>query len=333
MRWGIRSKLLVVAVGMGLACAHALPAAAQSLDTAYAPVSVSVEATRLGDTNAYYVPALSGVPDEENEGHTANAGFAVTDEGVVVYDALGTPSLGAAMLESIRQVTDQPIVKVIASHYHADHVYGLQIFQDHTEAEIIAQAQAQDYVDSEQAQRRLEQRREALAPWVNQDTRVVAPDTLFGTQMDFELGGSRFSLLHAGPAHAPDDAMMLVEPAGVLFSGDIVQDGRVPFLASESIDSGQWLAAIEQVRSMEPAFMVPGHGRASPDPMPALAFTHGYISDVRAHMRAAVRDWIPFEEAYAQADWSEYEDLPAFEASHKRNAYSVYLELERAELE
>ncbi len=162
---------------------------------------------------------------------------------------------------------------------------------------------------------------------------MVAPDTVFDTETSFELGDTHFTLLHAGPAHAADDTMMLVEPAGVLFSGDIVQEGRVPFLASESVDSAQWLAAIEQARSMEPRFMVPGHGRASSDPMPALAFTQGYISDVREHMRQAVQDWVPFEEAYAQIDWSKYEDLPAFEASHKRNAYSVYLQLETAEFE
>ncbi len=328
----IRNGYLLLAAA-GLAAVHTPLAGAQSPEADYPAVSVAVEAERLGDTNAYYLPAQSGVPDQSNEGHTANAGFVATNEGVVVFDALGTSSLGAAMLGVIREITDQPIKKVVVSHYHADHVYGLQVFQDLTDAEIIAQEHARDYVNGAQAERRLAQRREALAPWVDEDTRVVAPDTTFDAQMSFELGGSRFTLLHAGPAHAPDDAMMMVEPAGVLFSGDIVQEGRVPFLASESVDSGQWLAAIDQVRSMEPSFMVPGHGRASPDPMPALEFTHGYISDVREHMGAAVRDWVPFEEAYAQTDWSEYEGLPAFEASHKRNAYSVYLELERAELE
>lgn len=327
----VRSYLTLAAVCFG--SAHAPPASAQSLDKDYPAVSVTVEAKRLGDTNAYYIPAQSGVPDESNEGLTANAGFVVTDEGVVVFDALGTPSLGAAMLEAIRGITDQPVRKIVVSHYHADHVYGLQAFKDLTDAEIIAQERAQDYVTGPQSESRLEQRREALAPWVNDDTRVVGPDTTFDAEMSFKMGGSRFTLLHAGPAHAPDDSMMMVEPASVLFSGDIVQEGRVPFLAGESVDSAQWLAAIDQVRSMQPSFMVPGHGRASSDPMSALEFTHGYITDLRERMGQAVEDWIPFEEAYSQTDWSEYEGLPAFEAAHERNAYSVYLELEHAGFE
>lgn len=47
----------------------------------------------------------SGVPGKENEGFTANAGFVITGEGVVVFDALGTPSLGVAMVDKIRELT------------------------------------------------------------------------------------------------------------------------------------------------------------------------------------------------------------------------------------
>lgn len=42
----------------------------------------------------------------------------------------------------------------------------------------------------------------------------------------------------------------------------------------------------------------------------------------------AVDNLTPFEPAYANTDWSEYQGLPAFEATHRRNAYHVYLELQ-----
>ncbi len=34
------------------------------------------------------------------------------------------------MLKEIRKVTDKDIKLVIVSHYHADHIYGLQVFKD-----------------------------------------------------------------------------------------------------------------------------------------------------------------------------------------------------------
>jgi hypothetical protein len=37
---------------------------------------------------------------------------------------------------------------------------------------------------------------------------------------------------------------------------------------------------------------------------------------------------VPFDEAYAATDWSEFEQLPAFEEANRRNAYQVYLSME-----
>ena len=105
----------------------ALVFAAEPVQTPYGESSVEFELHQAPDAPAYYVRGLSGVPGSENEGLTANAGFVVTDKGVVVYDALGTPALAWRLLQAIREVTDKPVTHVIAGHYHADHVYGLAV--------------------------------------------------------------------------------------------------------------------------------------------------------------------------------------------------------------
>ena len=45
-------------------------------------------------------------------------------------------------------------------------------------------------------------------------------------------------------------------------------------------------------------------------------------------MGAGVEEFTPFDEVYAATDWSEFEDLPAFEAGNRINAYQVYLSME-----
>ncbi len=40
-----------------------------------------------------------------------------------------------------------------------------------------------------------------------------------------------------GSAHAPADSIMLVKDYGVLFSGDVIYKGRVPFLDSPETDT------------------------------------------------------------------------------------------------
>jgi glyoxylase-like metal-dependent hydrolase (beta-lactamase superfamily II) len=79
---------------------------------------------------------------------------------VVVIDARGTPSLAWRLLEAIRTVTDRPVVKVLVTHYHADHILGLQVFRDQG-AEVIAPAGAERYLNAPVAQERL---RSAASP-------------------------------------------------------------------------------------------------------------------------------------------------------------------------
>ena len=182
----------------------------------------------------------------------------------------------------------------------------------------------------EDAQRRLEQRREALFPWVDENTYIVAPDTVFDRETAFELGGVRFEVKHLGPAHAPGDAILLVREHGVLFSGDVIYGGRVPFLDSPDTDTDHWLEGLDYVASLrdELRYIVPGHGDLAEDAQEAVAATRDYILYLREVMEEAVREMIPFDEAYLSVDWSRYAHLPAFEASNRGNAYRIYLEEE-----
>lgn len=322
----------VVAALLTLLAASPVAAA----ENPYAALPYELEIEQVGDLPVYYTVGFSGVPDAANAGHTSNAGFVVTDEGVVVFDALGTPALGWALLQAIRERSDQPVRYVVVSHYHADHIYGLQAFADHTDAEIIAQEGAAQYFDpdsmqaSEDAQRRLAQRREALFPWVDEDTRLVAPDIPFDERHEIALGDLHFEIVHAGPAHAPGDSIMVVPELGVVFSGDVVFGGRVPFLDSPQVNTANWLEALAYLEDLdvEVRQVIPGHGRPYAAVDQAIRFTRGYIRFVREKMGEAVENFVPFDQAYRETDWSRFADLPAFEASNRGNAYRIYLEME-----
>jgi glyoxylase-like metal-dependent hydrolase (beta-lactamase superfamily II) len=315
---------------------------AEEITTPYAAVDLPFTLHKIPDVPVYYVIGLSGVPDSVNAGHTSNAGFVVTDSGVVVFDALGTPALGYRLLQRVREVTDKPVVRIVISHYHADHIYGLQAFKEHAGAPPVwAQRLALDYVggstasQGEDAERRLAQRREALFPWVSKDTYVVSPTHTFDDNLTFTVGGLDFELRHLGPAHAPGDTIMWVKDYGVLFSGDVIYKGRVPFLDSPQTDTRHWLEGLDALASLQPRprYIVPGHGGMSTDTQEAIKVTKDYISYVRREMRKAVESFIPFDEAYAATDWSEYKNMPAFDASNRGNAYRIYLEMEASNLE
>lgn len=289
----------------------------------YAPLGVPMELQRLTD-DVYYVQGKAGIATD-NEGFVSNAGFIVTGDGVVVFDALGTPSLGYQLLRLIRATTGQPIRRVYTSHYHADHMYGLQVFKD-AGATIFAPRGANQYLQSGIAAERLEERRFSLEPWVNDDTRLVPPDRIVDSSSEFTLGDKRFTINYQGKAHSDGDLILLVEPDLVLFSGDLIFEGRIPFVGSG--DTGHWLKTLERLETGGVRALVPGHGPASFEPAATLRLTRRYLAYLRETFSAGVEDLMSFDEIYAATDWSEFENLPAFDAGNRINAYQVYLSLE-----
>src|SRR2546423_10737873 len=58
-----------------------------------------------------------------------NSVFVVTDQGVVLFDAGGSPAMGEAIVAKVRSLTDKPITHIVISHWHGDHMRGLQAIQ------------------------------------------------------------------------------------------------------------------------------------------------------------------------------------------------------------
>jgi glyoxylase-like metal-dependent hydrolase (beta-lactamase superfamily II) len=274
----------------------------------------------------YYVQGKPGVASAENEGFNSNAGFVVTDDGVVVIDALGTPALGAALVKTIRGVTSKPIRRVIVTHYHADHFYGLKPLKD-AGADVWAHRDALAYLAGGEAERRLAQRARDLFPWVDESTPLVRADHWIGADESFTLGNVRFDIHHMGPAHSAEDVIVVVPREGVIFSGDILFAGRIPFVGEA--DSRRWLERIDRLLAMKPRIMVTGHGEVSSDPAKDLALTRDYLIFLRQAMGKAVEEFVPFDEVYARTDWSRYSKLPAFESANRINAYGTYLLMEK----
>jgi len=293
----------------------------------YAETSVKMELVKVSD-HAWYVKGEPGVATD-NEGFISNAGVVITDTSVIIFDSLGTPSLAYKLLKEIRKITDKPITRVIVSHYHADHIYGLQVFKD-LGAKIYAPSGANEYLASEGSIGRLEERRFSLSPWVNEKTRLVKPDYYYEKGESFTEGGVRLTVSLVGAAHSDGDLTLYVDTDQVLYSGDIIFEGRIAYLGDA--DTKHWLQTLERMETGQLKALIPGHGQVASDPNKAISQTRRYLAFLRKMMTDAFENLQSFDEIYDEADWSEFSDLPAFAEANRRNAYQVFLSIEREQI-
>lgn len=320
---------MVVSIGLVLRRLVRMPhfilwlATCVTLSAGAQPV-IPMNAVRVSHS-VWYVEGVSALGSTANQNFISNAAFVVTSAGVVVIDALGSPILAERLLAEIRKVTPKPVTHVIVTHYHADHIYGLQTLRQQG-ARVIAHRSAGEYLNSDTARLRLEHSRREIAPWVNAQTVLVPPDQWLDGDLTLEVGSTTLLIRHAGPAHTPEDLVVYVPSEKVLFAGDLVFRNRIPFVGQA--DSRRWIQALEHLLSFDATTIVPGHGPLSRDARKDMELTRDYLVYLREKMGQAARNLEPFEDAYRATDWSRFDGLPLFQVANRMNAYNTYLLME-----
>ena len=302
---------------------------ANAYDFKYPLSTVDMELKKVSE-HVYYVEGKPGIATD-NEGFISNAGVIITHKGIIVIDSLGSPSLAEKLVSLIREISNLPIIEVIATHYHADHVYGLQIFEE-LGAKVIAPNGVDQYLNSTAAVERLDERRFSLDPWVNDKTALVYPDEIVSKTQHKNYGDVDLIINYLGKAHSDGDLNVYIKTDGVMFSGDTIFEGRIPFLGDS--DTKIWLETLnDMLKNNQIKTLVPGHGSASNNAKSTISLTRNYLKFMREQFSEGVEEMMTFDEIYSEIDWTEFEKLPAFDIGNRINAYQVFLALEKELLE
>jgi glyoxylase-like metal-dependent hydrolase (beta-lactamase superfamily II) len=227
-------------------------------------------------------------------GLDGNAVVILSKDGVLVFDANGTPNAAAAVLGEIRKLTHQPVRFLVLSHWHWDHWYGAEVYKDAFPGlQIITQEKGRQMMmgpalafnkpglerdlpgylanlerkvaeaaaakpqppDLPKLEELLKEDRSFLSQKAG--VRHTLPNLTFADQLTVHLGDREIQVLSYGRAVTPGDTFVYLPQDKLLLTGDLLVN---PVSFALGCYPTEWLRALERMDALEVSTLVPGHG-------------------------------------------------------------------------
>jgi len=174
-----------------------------------------------------------------------------TGAGVVVIDTMTFVRQGAAILATIHELTDEPVVAILNTHYHLDHTHGNPAFPVGTK--VVATTATLRHLRELDA-----------AFWAGAPAAQLLPNETFDGAHELHVGRKTIQAVHRGRGHTDGDLVALLVEDRVLVAGDLFFNGHWPNIDLEAGGSvREWPATIDGVLDLGFDRVVPGHGPVS----------------------------------------------------------------------
>jgi glyoxylase-like metal-dependent hydrolase (beta-lactamase superfamily II) len=206
-----------------------------------------------------WVELADGVYVRRYAFYDQNIGLILGDGEALVIDTRSTYGQAREIVDHVREVTPFPVTVVVDTHGHFDHAFGNAIFRPAT---IWGQDGCVPFM-----RRTGEARKATIAAdepdlaGALEEVAIDPPDRTFAVEAEIQVGGRAVGLHYLGRAHTDHDAVITVPGTGVVFGGDIVEQGNVPFYGDGyPLDWPATAAALARLVTPTDGILVPGHG-------------------------------------------------------------------------
>ena len=225
----------LVGVGFGSMIAAAVQGPTQAQLAAASIHQVKDNLYYIGGEGPWNRDAFSG----------GNIGVFVTGQGVTIVDTK-LPDWGPTILEKIKTVTDKPVIAIINTHTHFDHVGSNDYFSE--SVNIVAHENTRSNMES------MEQFQGEGAKFL--------PKQTYSDKLSIGSGAEQIDLYHFGPGHTSGDTFVVFPALGVMHAGDMFAWKDAPYLDRNNGGSGvgfpETLAkAIATIANVDT--VIPGH--------------------------------------------------------------------------
>lgn len=217
-----------------------------------------------------YAPLQYGTLEKITENvylfrNMVNSSIVIGDKGVAIIDTQVNRRMASRVFQSVRRITDKPILYTINTHYHWDHTNGNAIFHDEG-ATVISREMTKEFMVNRAPRQKAFLRSRGFE--LGDDPYL--PDETFKFEMELDLGNQPLHLVHLGKAETDDATAVRIPREGCIVSGDTIMTGSFPIFGQPVMNEGlmanhDWINTIGELRSYNPDHVLPGHGPLAHD--------------------------------------------------------------------
>ncbi len=211
----------------------------------------------------------------------------ITPQGTVIVDTLPFPQEARQVRAFALRHSPKGIRYVIATHHHADHIYGSCLFP---EAEVIAHRRCREILlrVGEESLAQAKAQTPAL-----EEVKLRVPQLVFEEDLLIRLGGKTIHLMHM-PGHSPDGIVVHIREDKVLVASDTLTP--VPLIARGEPDALR--ASLKRIKGLSLENVIQGHGgvllRGEIDEM--IDSNIAYLDKLEAQVSALIDKGLPRSE-------------------------------------
>jgi cyclase len=173
-------------------------------------------------------------------GGGGNSAVFIMSDGVTVVDTKN-PGWGAPLLEKIKSVTDKPIVRIINTHTHGDHVSGNVEFP--ATVEVVTHENTAKNMQLMRSPTGITPAPGTPANIFKDNGGKGLPKKTFKDKMSIGNGADRVDLYYFGRGHTNGDAWVVFPALRTMHAGDIFSGKNIPLLDAVNGGSGVEIGA------------------------------------------------------------------------------------------
>ncbi len=260
--------------------------------------------------------------DTGYQGDICNVSVVVGSKGVAVIDTGGSLKVGTQLRTAISEITELPILYVINTHVHPDHIFGNSAFV----------ADKPQFVGHEKLGEAMQLREEAYAKlneaYLGEDAKgsdIVVPTLAVTEPIALDLGDRQLTITPYGNAHTNTDITVIDSKTQTLFTGDLLFAERIPVLEG---DLKGLIATLDTLKTYVVKQVVPGHGTQTKNWIEAIDNQQRYLNVLLTDIRAGIANDIGLEETMNTAAATEKDKWLMFDVANRRNVNILYPALE-----